>query len=265
MKAIVLGAGQATRLTPDAAQTPGCLLPVQAERPLLCVQLRALAAAGIEDVCVVTGHRGELVDAYLKRRPVRGLRVRTLFNPFHDTAGDLIGCWQARAEMTSDVVLENGSTLFSPHALQCLLAAPAAPVTLAIDSKAAYDADDAKVALAADGRLTAIGRQLDPERADAQSIGLMSLRNQGPRLFLDALEDMVWRPGASQHEHLAAIDRLADSGCVSTVSVRDLWWDELSEPEDVVHVRALLGRGMPTHRSLPRVSTHFATRSQHIH
>lgn len=259
MKAIILSAGQGTRLLPYTASTPKCLLPAQDERPLLGVQLRALAAAGIEDVTVVTGFRAHQIDAYLCRNPVSGLRVGTIYNPFFETADNLISCWQARSEMQSDFVLLNGDTLFSPRVMQRLLAAPPAPVTLAIDSKDVYDDDDMKVSLSANGHITAVAKTLDPERSDGESIGMMSFRAEGTQIFREALEDMVWRPSASRAYYLAAIDRIAVTGCVRSVSIRGLWWAEVDTPEDLLQVRSVLGHGVPSCRPHRRATTRYAT------
>ena len=48
MKAIVLGAGQAKSLLPYTLHKPRCLVSVDGERPMLEVQLRALACRGID-------------------------------------------------------------------------------------------------------------------------------------------------------------------------------------------------------------------------
>jgi choline kinase len=259
MKAIILSAGQGTRLLPYTASTPKCLLPVQDQRPLLGVQLRALASAGIEDVTVVTGFRAPQVDAYLWQNPVPDMRVRTIYNRFFECADNLISCWQARGEMQSDFMILNGDTLFSPRVIRRLLAAPPAPITLTIDAKPEYDDDDMKVELSADGRVTAVAKTLDPTRSDGESIGMMSFRGEGPRLFGEALDDMVWRPSASRAYYLSTIDRLAATGCVHSVSIEGLWWGEVDTPEDLLRVRSALGSAAPVCRPDRRPASGYAS------
>jgi len=80
MKAIILGAGQGTRLMPLTSNTPKSLLPVTDDFTILGYQLTQLAEAGIEEVIVVTGFRGEKVDEeILKYRDV--IKARAVFNP----------------------------------------------------------------------------------------------------------------------------------------------------------------------------------------
>ena len=63
-KAVVLCAGEGTRLRPLTFSRPKHLLPV-AGRPLLGWALAALAEAGIEQVGLVVGHRAEAIQRYV--------------------------------------------------------------------------------------------------------------------------------------------------------------------------------------------------------
>jgi glucose-1-phosphate thymidylyltransferase len=63
-KAVVLCAGEGTRLRPLTFSRPKHLLPV-AGRPLLGWALAALAEAGIEEVGLVVGHRPEAIQRYV--------------------------------------------------------------------------------------------------------------------------------------------------------------------------------------------------------
>ena len=62
MRAVVLAAGEGTRLRPYTLDRPKCLVPL-AGRPLLEWQTTALRRAGIDDVTILTGYRAEQVAA----------------------------------------------------------------------------------------------------------------------------------------------------------------------------------------------------------
>ena len=68
MRAIILAAGEGTRLRPYTADRPKCLVEL-AGRPLLEHQLDVLASAGVGDVMIVTGYRSQRIAAY--GRPTR--------------------------------------------------------------------------------------------------------------------------------------------------------------------------------------------------
>lgn len=63
MRAIILAAGEGTRLRPHTADKPKCLVEL-AGKPLLEHQLHALQVAGIDDITIVTGYRAEQIVAY---------------------------------------------------------------------------------------------------------------------------------------------------------------------------------------------------------
>src|SRR6476619_8338112 len=80
MKAIILSAGQGSRLGHLTDDRPKCLIEFGG-RSLLDRQLDTLAANGVDEVVVVTGFRDDQIEAVLARR-TGGPKVRTVFNPF---------------------------------------------------------------------------------------------------------------------------------------------------------------------------------------
>jgi choline kinase len=141
-RAIILSAGQGSRLLPVTLDLPKCLIPF-AGRTLIEWQIAALAANGITDIHVVTGFREGKVQAALAA--VEGVRITTWFNPFYKVADNLGSCWIARAAMDRDFIILNGDTLVSPEIVATLLAGASAPITVTVDVKDAYDGDDMKV------------------------------------------------------------------------------------------------------------------------
>ena len=236
-KAIILSAGKGSRLLPLTAERPKCLIELSG-RSLLDWQLDSLQAAGVADIVVVTGFRDDLVDAVAARRG----GVRTLFNPFYHVADNLGSVWMARAEFASDTLLLNGDTLVSPPLLDRVLGAGTGPIAVTVDEKDEYDADDMKVLRDGD-RLLRIGKALEPGGYNAESIGLLAFRGEGPRLFAEQVETMMRRPDGTRRWYLRAIDALAQAGAaVRTVSIRGEEWQEVDFPEDVEKAKALTGR-----------------------
>jgi choline kinase len=218
---------------------PKCLLPVH-QRTILEWQLDALARCGVTRATVVTGFGSEQVEAFLARRSAPP-DAQFLYNPFFRVSDNLVSCWIARGEMAGDFVLLNGDTLFEPAVLQRLLAAPSRPVRLAVDHKEAYDADDMKVSLDAEGRLRRVGKRLAPEIVCAESIGLMLFRGTGPALFQEAIEQALRRPDAVHAWYLSVIDEMADHGHVWTESIQGLKWAEIDSPADIARALGVVG------------------------
>ncbi|HEX5182473.1 MAG TPA: phosphocholine cytidylyltransferase family protein [Allosphingosinicella sp.] len=236
-KAVILSAGKGSRLLPLTADRPKCLIDLSG-KSLLDWQLDTLQAGGVTEIVIVTGFRDDLVDAVAARR--RG--VRTLFNPFYHVADNLGSVWMARGEFDRDLLLLNGDTLVSAALLARVLAAETGPIAVTIDEKDDYDADDMKVLRDGD-RLLRIGKALEPGRYDAESIGLLAFRGEGPRAFIDQVERMMRSSEGTRRWYLRAIDALAQAGAdVRTVSIRGEDWQEVDFPEDVEKAEALTGR-----------------------
>jgi choline kinase len=245
MKAIILSAGRGTRLLPWTTDVPKCLLPVDGERSVLEVQLSTLAACGIDEAVVMVGFGADQVEDLLRTRPVPGIRVRTLYNPFYEVADNLVTCWLARGEMNDEFLLVNGDTLFERVVLGYLQASSSAPLTLAIDEKDDYDDDDMKVSLYGARGLRAVGKKLSNCSIDGESIGLMIFRGEGPARFREALDQAIRRPTAQREWYLSVVERMAQTTRVETSAVTGFWWSELDTPADLAGIRADLDPADP--------------------
>src|SRR5689334_7727682 len=111
MKAIIISAGQGSRLGGLVSDRPKCLIDFNG-RTLLDRQLDTLAANGIEDAVVVTGFKDDRIEEALAKRG-RGPRVRTIFNPFYKVADNTGSLYMAREELAGDCLVWNGDTLVS--------------------------------------------------------------------------------------------------------------------------------------------------------
>jgi len=230
MKAIILSAGQGRRLLPLTERVPKCMLPVLG-RPLIAWQLDALMRCGIDDITVVVGYGAETVEAGLTGFG-HPQKIRALYNPFFATTDNLVSCWVARGEMQGEFLILNGDTLFEAGVLARLLAAPEHPITLAISCKGHYDDDDMKVIRDGD-RLVRVGKKLPLDRVDAESIGMMTFRGEGPRLFRDAIDRAMRTPDAQKQWYLSLIDTLAERGVVYTQQISPRGWAEVDSAADL--------------------------------
>lgn len=239
-RAIILSAGKGSRLLPLTADRPKCLLSLSG-RTLLEWQLDSLFAAGIGEMVVVAGFGLELVEEVIARRGASRGRVSLVFNPFYHVADNLGSVWMARAAMDRDFLLLNGDTLVPPALVAGLLAAPPAPIALAVDSKDRYDADDMKVLREGD-RLVRVDKSLSAGSCNAEAIGLARFTGEGRALFRARVEEMMRTPEGTSQFYLRAIDRLADTGIVAAAPIGGLDWAEVDYPADLEVARALTAR-----------------------
>ncbi|HYE52896.1 MAG TPA: phosphocholine cytidylyltransferase family protein [Azospirillaceae bacterium] len=237
MKAIILSAGQGKRLLPLTESRPKCLIPL-AGITLLEWQIRGLAANGVSEAVVVVGFAAEEVEKAVRAMQVPGIKVRTLLNPFYTVADNLGSCFIARHEMQGDFMIVNGDTLFEPAVLERVLREATAPITVTIDRKDRYDADDMKVQTK-DGRLLAIGKTLPLDIVDGESIGMLKFTPEGGATFRAEVENALRSLEGLKRWYLSVIHTIAQGSEVGTVSIQGLEWGEVDFPADVSRAEQL--------------------------
>jgi choline kinase len=240
-KAIILSAGQGSRLGHLTDDKPKCLIEFNG-RTLLDRQLDALAANGVEEAVVVTGFRDDQIDAALARRGNAGPRVRTVFNPFYKVADNLGSLFVAREELEGDVLVWNGDTLVSEALMARVVGnSERQGICVTIDRKESYDDDDMKVVVNEDGGLKAIGKRIS-EGVNGESIGLLAFRGDGARRFRMAIEKAMRTTEGTTIWYLRVIHQIAQEAPVWTFDINGEEWGEVDFPEDVEAAKALTAR-----------------------
>ena len=237
MKAVILSAGRGSRLLPLTEDRPKCLIDIGG-KPFLRRQMDIFAECGIRDIGVVTGYRPDMVDEVIRDARADGLNITNIYNPFFEVSDNLASVWMAKEYFDQDFILANGDTMFEAAIPKRLMSASEAAITVTIDIKDAYDADDMKVQLQ-NGKVLAISKALDVNRVDGESIGLLRFVGPGPQIFWRAVNELLHRPEGLKSWFLRAVDDLAKSGMVSACSIEGKKWAEMDTVEDVKNVERL--------------------------
>lgn len=241
-KAIILSAGQGSRLGHLTDDKPKCLIEFNG-RTLLDRQLDALAANGVEEAVVVTGFRDDQIEAALKRRGEAGPNVRTIYNPFYKVADNLGSLFVAKAEIEGDVLVWNGDTLVSEELMAHVVGNRGQDgICVTIDRKEGYDEDDMKVVVDDSGRLHAIGKRLNLSEVNAESIGLLAFRGAGAQTFRHAIERAIRTSEGTTIWYLRVIHQIAQEAPVWTLDINGHEWGEVDFPGDVESAQALTAR-----------------------
>jgi Predicted sugar nucleotidyltransferases len=246
VKTIILSAGQGKRLLPLTAETPKCLLPIRGKK-LIEWQIDTLYAAGIDRVSVVVGYGADQVERLLAQRYGVG-RISLIENPKFAETDNLVSCWIAREEMNEDFFLLNGDTLFEIAVVRRVLNRASHPVNVVTTHKSHYDADDMKVTLEGQ-RLINIGKDIEPEKTDGESVGMILFRGEGPALFRQGLESAVGDPSSSRKWYLSVIRDLCPTMKVWTCSIEGLRSCEVDYPVDLKSAEDMVSAGAFTEES----------------
>jgi L-glutamine-phosphate cytidylyltransferase len=238
MKAIILSAGQGSRLGHLVDDRPKCLIDFNG-RSLLDRQLDTLEANGVDEAVVVTGFHDELVNDAIAQRN-GGPSVRTIFNPFYKVADNTGSLFMARTELSGDCLVWNGDTLVSGELMRRVVGNDRTGICVTIDRKDSYDDDDMKV-IEQGGRLRAIGKRIS-DGVNAESIGLLAFRGGGAERFRDAIERAMRTPEGTTIWYLRVVHHLAQNGDVWTLDIDGEEWGEVDFPADVEAARELTAR-----------------------
>ena len=120
-RAVVMAAGEGTRLRPLTERWPKPVLPIDG-RPVIAMLLRELAAAEVERVVVVTGHLAEQVERLVGDGSAFGLQVDYARQPGVLGSADAVQRGLA-AGLEPPFLVAGADTVFEPGAIARFAAA----------------------------------------------------------------------------------------------------------------------------------------------
>ena len=118
MKAVVLAAGEGTRLRPFTNSRPKVMIPV-ANRPILQHVIEGLVKAGIKDIVLVVGYKKERIMSHFGDGKAIGARIQYVVQDRQ--VGTAHALHVAEAEVDDDFLVIAGDNLIDVHTVQDLL------------------------------------------------------------------------------------------------------------------------------------------------
>jgi choline kinase len=239
MKGLVLAAGPGRRLHPLTADLPKTLLPLSDGRTILDLLLRNFRSVGLEDVVVVTGFAA---DRLAERAPdlerLHGVRLELVFNDRAEVWNNAYSLWLAREAFRDGALLVNGDTVHPAGVEHSLLEARGPDVLLAVDREKPLGAEEMKVFLAEDGRLSRISKDVEPATADGEYIGVAVIEPAAAEPLEDALE-ATWRRDPSLYYEDGWQELVDRGGRVDVAPVGNVDWVEVDDYADLARAREL--------------------------
>lgn len=243
MLGILLTAGGGTRLQPLTADRPKTLLPIDDGRCIFDVAVANLAAVGVSDILVVTGHRAEVLEARYPQLATRhDVTFQSRYNERFADWNNAYSLWLARDAFAAGALVVNGDTLHPAEVERRLLAARgSAPVLVALDDQKVLGDEEMKILLDGDGRLTRINKAIAPATADGEYIGVTLVEPEAAEPLADALQATFERDPGLYYED--GYQELADrGGVIRTASVGGLDWVEVDDHQDLARAREIACR-----------------------
>ena len=255
MKAIIVAAGRGRRLGSETEEIPKCMVKV-AGRAILHRQLDALAAAGVDDVVVVRGYRGDKIAP-----PAGGPPLRFVDNPDWSNNNIFTSLFFAQREMKDGFLFSYSDIVFAPEHARRLAEAPG-PVALVIDrrwrdayeGRTLHPVSEAQLArvdgVGAAAAVTRVGKRLVVEdEAAGEFIGLARFSAEGAQALSD-----VWREASAAGRKApfgaaATLDQAYLSDGLNALTARgvalrplfiDGLWREIDTEEDLARAETTI-------------------------
>ena len=204
-RAILIAAGRGRRLGPHTDEIPKCMVQVGG-KPIFGWMWDAFRAAGITELVVIRGYRGDVLEHFV-RPQVPGARF--VDNPAWQTNNVLLSMACARAYFDQPCLISYSDIIFTPAVARAAVDSPA-EIGLVIDrefrsiyeGRSEHPLEEGEVSdLMPDGSVARVGkRALPPGEAVGEFIGLTRLGERGAAIVGRALDALARRYDGRDHE-----------------------------------------------------------------
>ena len=247
MKAIILAAGEGTRLRPYTNDRPKCMVQF-ADRPLLHWQLRALRSVGLKDITIVGGYLADQLDA-----PGTDLVLNSKFASTNMVA--TLFCAADKMLPGEDLLICYGDIIYEEKVLEAVLAG-SAEINLAADrewqklwSLRMEDplSDAETFRMDSDYSVLELGKKPSCyDQIQAQYIGLIRVRGDQVSRFIEAYRglDRGRHYDGKDFDNMymtSFLQHLINSGWDVKASLIDNGWLEVDTAEELECYSEMIG------------------------
>jgi choline kinase len=239
---LVLAAGTGRRLRPYTDTLPKALVPIGDGVTVLDGTLRNFADVGLSDAVLVVGHAA---DAVRERRAglerAYGLRLHLVDNDRAEVWNNAYSLWCARDYLSDGALLANGDTVHPVTVEEALLSARGRDVVLAVDTVKVLADEEMKVRWSETTGLLRITKQMPPESAQGEYIGVTLIERSAAAPLAAALE-ATWRRDPGLYYEDGYQELVGRGFRVDVQPIGDVDWVEIDDHADLARARELVCR-----------------------
>jgi choline kinase len=244
MKAIIVAAGPGSRLMPITDERPKCLLEIGG-KTILERALEALRGNGVEDIVVVRGYKGHLIDYP---------DITYCHNPEFRKNNILRSLFYAEDEMNDDFIFSYSDIVYSREVVARLVGSEA-DIALIVDvnwqqtykGRDQHPVSEAELVKVENGKVVKIGKDVvKPEEAHGEFIGLARFTKSAAE-SMKAVFHRVAKEQPSAPFHRSAsleeaymsdmLQELVDTGSPVVAIDIENGWMEIDTPQDLAEAR----------------------------
>ncbi len=232
MEAVILAAGFGSRLGHHTREIPKALLRV-GDKPLIHYAIQTLMSNGIEDIIVVTGHKGYKLREYLSQFDANFSFVH---NSLYKKTNNIYSLYLAIEYVRKGFYILNSDVLFHPEIFRYLHNNGSENLTLSVDTVKELGEEEMKVRIS-NSAVKEISKQIPPKEADGEYIGIAKVHRNAVDELSEHISLVMDRKGRRVF-YEEAFQSMIDSGIeVNFESTKGLPWIEIDTPSDLMAAR----------------------------
>jgi len=249
MKAVILAAGQGSRMGKYTENLPKGMLRFNG-KSLLASQIETLREAGIDDITIVTGYRGQEICFD---------NVKYYHNENYERTNMVVSLMCAAEELKDDCLIAYADILYTPELVR-QMAAESAPVTVAVDSawrdywmlRFGTVETDLETLTVENGKIVELGREVTGSSGlDYRYIGLIRFSQEVWSSVKELYEQKQltrdsWKASGKPFEQgymTDLLNELIQKGIEVRPSVSEKQWLEFDTEQDYETLQATLEAG----------------------
>jgi choline kinase len=230
VKAVILAAGQGTRIRSVHGEHPKCLIEVD-NTTILDHQLDSLSLAGIRDVAIVVGYEKEQIINHVMNRKGRNLqRIHFIENPAFAITNNIYSLWLALEWLRGDsFIVLNADVIFDAEILDIAVRSKS-PISMIVDP---LWRDETMKVIIHGNRVMQMSKKILREHFSGTYIGITVFSKTIQPIFFDKMSSLI-SAGRVNDFFNVAVQELVDEGVhVGYTSTDGLAWAEIDDPTDL--------------------------------
>jgi len=231
MKAVILAAGQGTRIRAVHGECPKCLIDVDGET-ILDHQIDGLLKAGIEKIAIVVGYEKEQIIRHVHgrigRRPTP--KIQFIENPAFAITNNIYSLWLAQDWIGGEgFVCLNADVILDAQILASAMKANSL-VSMIVDPEWR---DETMKVIISDGRVVRMSKKISKEEFSGTYIGITLFHQAINSRFFAKMAEVV-EAGRVNDFFNVAVQELVDEGLrVGFTTTAGAAWAEIDDPLDL--------------------------------
>jgi choline kinase len=208
MKAVILAAGRGTRIDAVTHGLPKCLLEFDG-RAILDHQIEALWAAGVSQIGIVIGHRGERIVEHVESAYPHAIdSFHFIRNPLFATTNNIYSLWLARGWVACDDVLCLNADVLCHPAILARVAASRHLASMIVDPEWR---DETMKVIIRDGSVIRMSKSITADQYSGTYIGITAFSRKVVPLLYREIGTVIAEGGVHEFFNVA-VQRLVDKG-----------------------------------------------------